>query len=88
MPKINSAGQPSYAGGEAEGVVTNAVGEQFDLADQGQSVDEPVEQESADDANEAQPDRHNASDDKPTPQNQTPGYDTKHTPAKKAAPKK
>jgi len=81
MPKINSAGQPSYDGGEAEGVVTNAVGEQFDLA--AQPVDEPAP-ESADDAAEVQPDQHGASDDAPAPDNQTPGYDTKRTPAKKA----
>lgn len=29
MPKINSAGEPSYAG--HEGTVTNAVGEQFEV---------------------------------------------------------
>ena len=87
MPKINSAG-PSYDGGEAEGVVTNAVGEQFDLADQGQPVDEPAEQESADDAAEVRPEQHGASDDAPAPDNQTPGYDTKRSPAKKATASK
>lgn len=49
MPKINSGGVPSYGGaGEEVGVVTNAVGEQFDLADptgtdEGQPVDEPAD---------------------------------------------
>lgn len=49
MPKINSGGVPSYEGaGEEVGVVTNAVGEQFDLADptgtdEGRPVDEPAE---------------------------------------------
>lgn len=51
MPKINSAGVPSYDGaGEDVGVVTSATGEQFDLTpDQdesaGQPVDEPREQQ-------------------------------------------
>lgn len=54
MPKINSAGVPSYDGaGEDVGVVTSATGEQFDLSpDQdeqpetaGQPVDEPREQQ-------------------------------------------
>lgn len=53
MPKINSAGVPSYDGaGEDVGVVTSATGEQFDLTpDQDgepnaqQPVDEPREQQ-------------------------------------------
>jgi hypothetical protein len=44
MPKINSAGQPSYDGADEQelGVVTNAVGEQFAPAEP-QPVDAPKE---------------------------------------------
>jgi hypothetical protein len=55
MPKINSAGTPSYDGADGEdvGVVTSATGEQFDLSPEpnaqqpetaGQPVDEPRDQ--------------------------------------------
>jgi hypothetical protein len=80
MPKINSAGQPSYNGADEQelGVVTNAVGEQFVPAEP-QPVDAPKEtwiDENDGEKHDGSPDDDKQQDAKATPKKAT-GASTK-----------
>jgi hypothetical protein len=100
MPKISASGVPSFEGADREvGVVTNAVGEQFDLVnptddpdpDRGEGpLDGPDEETEPDE--DGQPVDEPSKDDDSwdparKPGNQTPSFDAKK-PAKSTAPKK